>query len=135
MNWWKYVQTHARGESNAAIAKRLSISASSIGRWVNGGVDPVRAADFARAYERPVLEAFVAAGFLTEAEAKARIVIDKTAGAHSLSNEELVQEITRRLSVPHVLMGEETQDQYDLVADDGDGDDFYDEDEDLQRDP
>jgi len=38
---------------------------------VQAGVeaDPVQAALFARAYRRPVLEAFVAAGFLTPEEA------------------------------------------------------------------
>lgn len=141
MTWWKYVQTHAAGEPNSAIAKKLDISASSIGRWVSGGVDPLRAAAFARAYNRPVLEAFVAAGFLTEDEARARIVIDKTVGPQSLTDEQLVNEISRRLSLvlpqPVSVASENSGDQtdYDLVADDADGHDHEDEDEGLQTDP
>lgn len=96
MTWWAYVQRVAPGQPNARIAKETGIAPSSVGRWGKGsGPDPEAAANFARAYDRPVLEAFIAAGFLTAAEAG-----EKPSAAPSLASlsaDDLLKEVRRRM--------------------------------------
>ena len=69
MPWWAYVQRHSRRSTNVAIAAAVGFTASSVGRWKVSTPDPAHTAAFARSYGRPVLEAFVAAGYLTPEEA------------------------------------------------------------------
>lgn len=76
---------------------RTGIDAPHFSKWKGGAIPgPGLAAQFARGYKRPVLEAFVAAGFLTEAEAKVRPVAAPS--PDSLTDQELVEEILRRMS-------------------------------------
>lgn len=97
MPWWKYVEQVARGDTQARIGARIGVTGPSIGRWSKGALpDPSTAAAFAREYGRPVLEAFVAAGFLTAEEAKQR-----PSQRHSITaydDDELVKDISRRLT-------------------------------------
>lgn len=79
-------------------AEKASIDQSAISRWLKTGkpgrVETVRA--FALGYDRPVLEAFIEAGFLTEKEAKAR-----PAGRpdfSQLSNDELLELVRARIN-------------------------------------
>jgi transcriptional regulator with XRE-family HTH domain len=69
--WWDYVQQVSEGASQVDIAKKVDISSATVSRWKTNAAagDPAPVAAFARAYGRPVLEAFVAAGFLTAEEA------------------------------------------------------------------
>lgn len=58
-----------------AIASRAGINQTTVSRWLNGSAPPTnpdKVAAFARAYPNhtTVLEAFVAAGFLTLEEAR-----------------------------------------------------------------
>lgn len=70
VTWWDYVRSVAGASaSNAEIARMLDLSPSSVGRWQTSRPDPATAAAFARSYGRPVLEAFVAAGFLSAQDA------------------------------------------------------------------
>lgn len=69
MPWWAYVQRHSRRSTNVAIAAAVGFTASSVGRWKVSTPDPAHTAAFARSYGRPVLEGFVAAGYLTPEEA------------------------------------------------------------------
>lgn len=94
MTWWEYVQSVSGGATNAAIAERIGVSAPSVSRWKDGHPDPARARDFAKAYGRPVLEAFIVAGFLTPEEAD-----EQPAGRLNpaeMDDEELIAEIWRR---------------------------------------
>lgn len=71
MTWWEYVVRHAGTENQSEIARRIGRDQSSLNKWPQGAkprVESVRA--FAEAYGRPVLEAFVAAGILSEEEAR-----------------------------------------------------------------
>ena len=97
MSWWEYVQRHAAGETQAAIAAAAGVTGPTVSRWSTGkqGVDPRAAAAFARAYRRPVLEAFVAAGFLTAEEAKARPSVEPDYSR--LSNDELLRLVRSRM--------------------------------------
>lgn len=94
MTWWEYVQRIAGTASPSEISRRTGIGQSSIGRWGSSSPKPENVAVFARAYERPVLEAFVAAGFLTEEEAGTKeIPSDLT----YVPGEALLAEMKRRL--------------------------------------
>ena len=96
MAWWAYVQKRAKGESNSRIAQAVGVTPSSVSRWGGGSMpDPAQAAAFARAYGRPVLEAFVAAGFLTPQEARERPSTPPS--IDDLTDEELLDEIRKRM--------------------------------------
>lgn len=98
MSWAQYVTEVSGGEVNRVIAQKIDLTEPSVARWRNGATkvpDAMAAARFARAYGRPVLEAFIAAGFITEAEAGAR-----PAGRPSvadLTDDQLLEEISGRL--------------------------------------
>lgn len=96
MTWWDYVK-RCTAAPKAHIAQAIGITPSSVGRWEKGSsADPLQAAAFARAYGRPVLEAFVAAGFLTASEAG-----EAPAAAPSLDaldDDELLAEVRRRMT-------------------------------------
>lgn len=95
VDWWGYVQRISDGATGAAIAKAVGIAQSSVTRWQTGGVRPQHAAEFARHYGRPVLEAFLAAGFLTPDEAKVRPVAQPDLG--SLSDEQVLDLVRSRM--------------------------------------
>lgn len=73
MSWWKYVVKVSGTESPGLMESKTEIPGPNFSKWKRGHVPkPEMVATFARAYKRPVLEAFVAAEFLTPAEAKVR---------------------------------------------------------------
>ena len=71
MTWPEYVRRLSRGDHQVAIEATTSIDQGTVSRWLNGKTtpSPAQAAKFAQAYDGNVLEAFVAAGFLTAEEA------------------------------------------------------------------
>jgi transcriptional regulator with XRE-family HTH domain len=71
MTWPEYVRRLSRGDNQVAIEARTSIDQGTVSRWLNGKTtpSPAQAAKFAQSYDGNVLEAFVAAGFLTAEEA------------------------------------------------------------------
>lgn len=71
MKWSEYVRKLTGSDKQQAVEKRTGIRQSTVSRWLAGEVmpSPAQAAKFAQAYGGNVLEAFVAAGFLTEQEA------------------------------------------------------------------
>ena len=95
MTWWEYVARTAAGEEQAAIAKRVGLGQSMISRWKVSVPRPENAAAFARAYGRPVLEAFIAAGFLTPEEASE--IPSAPPSLASLDDDELLAEVRRRM--------------------------------------
>lgn len=72
--WWEYVQYHRGRDSNFLIARKTGLTSSTVSRWQTAtpGVESVRA--FATAYNRPILEAFIWAGFLAAEEAEVTVV-------------------------------------------------------------
>lgn len=94
VTWWEYVQRIAGTASPSEISRKTGIGQSSIGRWGSSSPKPESIATFAEAYGRPVLEAFVAAGFLTDEQAKVTTV---KAGLSEFSADELLEEIRRRI--------------------------------------
>jgi transcriptional regulator with XRE-family HTH domain len=80
--------------TQAAIGQRMGMSQSAVGRWKSSSPKPAAVASFARAFGRPLVEAFVGAGFLSEDEAKlTEVRVDLT----EVDSEELLAEIRRRL--------------------------------------
>jgi transcriptional regulator with XRE-family HTH domain len=96
--WATYVARVARTDVSTEIAKATGINQSSIYRWLKEEATPTtaHAARFAQIYGRNVLEAFVAAGFLSAEEAGVPPApeVDLT----EVSAEELAREVTRRLT-------------------------------------
>ncbi|MEV0994697.1 helix-turn-helix transcriptional regulator [Nonomuraea sp. NPDC050202] len=95
MSWWEYVERVSGGISQDAIGKRMGMRQTSISRWQSTTPKPQTVAAFARAFDRPVLEAFIAAGFLTEEDAGLREV---PADLTVVDSDLLLAEIRRRLA-------------------------------------
>lgn len=95
MNWSDYVARVAPGAAQKDIAAAAGVDSSTVSRWKSGlAPKPENVVAFARAYERPVLEAFVAAGFLTPDEAEERPI--GRPSLESFSVTELLSEVSRR---------------------------------------
>ena len=95
MTWWQYVEEVSGGATQDAIARTVgNITSPSVGRWKKSEPKPSSVAAFARAYGRPVLEAFVAAGFLTDDDARTQVT---TVRHEDPSDEELLDLLRRRL--------------------------------------
>jgi transcriptional regulator with XRE-family HTH domain len=71
MTWPEYVRRLSRGDNQVAIEARTSIDQGTVSRWLRSKTtpSPAQAAKFAQGYDGNVLEAFVAAGFLTAEQA------------------------------------------------------------------
>lgn len=96
--WWDYVE-RIGGSNQSAIAARMTsgghpFTPASINRWRHSVPKPGNVAAFAITHGRPVLEAFVAAGFITEEQAGAQVTVEKAA---DLTAGELVAELARRV--------------------------------------
>lgn len=101
MQWSQYVHRVIGTDRQVDVARKTGIDQTTISRWLNPEVGQSRrissqaVAAFARGYDRPVLEAFVVAGFLTEEEAGLRVV-EKDLGA--IDTAVLAREVARRLT-------------------------------------
>lgn len=69
-NWARYVRRISGDAGGSQIEQKTGIGQSNVSRWFTGTTPtPAHAAKFAQSYDGNVLEAFVAAGFLTREEA------------------------------------------------------------------
>lgn len=96
MTWSDYVRHTIGTDQQVDAARRTRVDQTTISRWVRGG-QAGRAENvvkFARAYQRPVLEALVVAGFISESEARAQVTITKR---ENPSDEQLLELIAARL--------------------------------------
>ncbi|AEG84677.1 helix-turn-helix domain-containing protein [Corynebacterium ulcerans] len=95
--WWKYLSGLMDGDNATEAAKKSGISSSNFTRWKKGArADPDFVVKIARAYDANVLEALVAAEFITEAEAKLREIKVGGIALSDASNQQLLDEIMRR---------------------------------------
>lgn len=75
MDWSSYVRQVVGTDRQTDVARKTGIDQTTISRWLNptaAGTTRISSqsvARFARGYDVPVLQAFVAAGFLTPEEA------------------------------------------------------------------
>jgi transcriptional regulator with XRE-family HTH domain len=97
--WLDYVlAVIPEGTRQVDIARASGIDQTTVSRWMNGesrSITPASVAKFARAYDRPVLEAFVEAGFLSEKEAGIRV--RAAPNLAKISSDALMRELARRL--------------------------------------
>jgi transcriptional regulator with XRE-family HTH domain len=97
-DWPTYVRRIAAGLTHAQIAAKVgNVSMSNIGRWLRGehlqpGADQVIA--FARAFDRPIMEALLAAGYVDVSDA----VEPVRTPLSRYSSLELLDELRRRAS-------------------------------------
>ncbi|UXE04515.1 immunity repressor [Mycobacterium phage Aubs] len=107
--WWNYVTRIAGTEEQKAIAAKSRIGPTVINRWANGSTAPSAQSivQLARAYGRPPVEAFVAAGYLTPSEAAD--VIEVHYGPDRISDAELVAQIEIRLKEARDVMEAQTE--------------------------
>lgn len=106
LTWTEYVNWVVGEDRQVEISTKTGIDQGTISRWRKDEPQAVSARSaraFALGYERPVLEAFVVAGFLTEAEAGVRP--PKRADLAEISNERLAAEVRRRLLTDGPLRG------------------------------
>jgi len=94
MIWWDYVQQHRGNDSDTLVAGKVGAAASTVGRWKRYEPEPAKVRAFAEAYDRPVLEAFVAAGFLTARQADEKLIRQDI---DSITDEDLTSELLARL--------------------------------------
>lgn len=95
--WWTYLQNLMGDQSQLEAAKFIGISKSNITRWKDGArAAPDFVVKVARAYNANVLEALVAAEFITEEEAKLREIKVGGIALSDASNRQLLDEINRR---------------------------------------
>lgn len=99
-DWRTYVRrTVGDGITQVDIAQRTGVDQTTISRWLSGGSrarTPDMVGRFARAYGRPVLEAFVYAGLISEGDARVRVIKPRTLDGFTL--DELLREVTARTS-------------------------------------
>lgn len=96
MSWWTYVTQTSGTDSPKEMQSRTGIDGPNFSRWKGGHTPKVgMVAEFARAYGRPVLEAFIAAGFLTADEAQQRPAAAPS--LDSLTDDQLLDEMRKRM--------------------------------------
>ncbi len=110
MTWWEYVVNVAGTESPKALSAASGIDGPNFSKWKAGHVPKVdMVAAFARTFSRPVVEAFVAAGFLTAEEARVRP--SAAPSLASLGDKDLLAELASRVlgSRPDIIWHDEVE--------------------------
>lgn len=89
--WADYVATVIDGLSQKQVERDTGIAQTTIGRWLKAegkkSPQPVEVAKFAQTYGHNVIEAFVAAGLLTEEDAGRGISDDQLAFVKRIEKE------------------------------------------------
>lgn len=98
MTWSEYVVRICGSDQGRDFEAKTGLDGSTLSRWKSGrggGVNAEKVAAFARGYGRPVLEAFVEAGFISEEEAGA--APPGKPNLDAITNAELIELIRQRL--------------------------------------
>lgn len=101
--WWEYVDRITGGADQKAVATAAGIDTSQVSRWSKGGNPGAKhVIQFARHYQRPPVEALIAAQYLNEDEAAGIAVLDvsvRDMSPDALAAEigSLVAELRRRI--------------------------------------
>lgn len=95
--WWTFVQRISNAATAAQIARDTQLDKSAPSRWSRGGgVEAAQAVRVARAYGANVLEALVAAGYISPDEVE---LTEVARGVGTHSSLELLHELVRREEV------------------------------------
>lgn len=107
--WWDFVSRYMRQRemTRDQVAERGGFNKSRMSEWSKGAsVTPKLARDTALAMNAPVLDAFVAAGYLQPEDTQAQVV---ERPLRSLSDDELLNEVLERMKgLRHDLEAAET---------------------------
>jgi transcriptional regulator with XRE-family HTH domain len=96
-SFWEYVTRIAGDQQNREIAQSIGVDASAISRWRAGEQPRVKTViAFARGYQRPAVEALIAAGYLEMADAFAAVEVGQGMGLQEISDDDLFAEVSRR---------------------------------------
>lgn len=129
--WSEYVRELTGNEPQDEVGARIGVSGSTISRWRSGKNpgNPAEVALLAQKYNREVLEAFVAAGYLTYEQAGMRDVLAREISDTRRRMEELQDELAAATIRLGELLEESnaTQGRYALAADSGDAEPMDDE--------
>lgn len=96
-DWWEYVIRTSGTNVQKTMAEDTGISETAFSRWKKeqNKAEAPHVIAFARAYQRPPVEALVAAGILSEEDAAS--VIEVHRGLTDVTNEELLDAVRNRL--------------------------------------
>jgi len=93
--WGEYVRRIAGKMTIAQISNSSGVAQTNVGRWLRGErgqPKPESVIAFARAFNRPAVEALVAAGYISDDEAQ----IPARTPLSQYSYRELIEELQRR---------------------------------------
>lgn len=94
-SFWEYVVRITAYGQNRDIASLVGVDPSAISRWKAGDQPRFQSVvAFARAYQRPTIEALIAAGYLEITDAFASVDIRRSLS--DVSDDELWREVHRR---------------------------------------
>jgi transcriptional regulator with XRE-family HTH domain len=93
--WAEYVERITGGASQTAVAEKAGISQSAVNRWRTVTPKPETVIALARAYDRPLLEAFIAAGWLSKDDTA---LTEIRSSVYELSDDVLLAEVRRRMA-------------------------------------
>lgn len=110
--WWDYIEPIIGDMTMRDAANKAGFNQSAFTRWKGGAkADPEFVVKFARAFNLNVLEALVAAEFITEEEA-ALTTVAPTLDLSQVDAQELLDELQHRVDViKHLLSLEEGGDR------------------------
>ncbi|MDT0223510.1 helix-turn-helix transcriptional regulator [Gordonia sp. AC31] len=96
--WWSYFKRIAGTETGRIIAEAAEVSEPQVSRWKSGKNRPDADAlvRFARAYNRPPVEALIAAGYLDSQEVGEVVEVAMSTG--DLAVDDLIEEMRRRIA-------------------------------------
>lgn len=108
-SWGEYVQMYSQGDKQGAIAEKLGVQSSTVGRWLKGHHQPdaSQVIDFARKYGRSPIEALIYAGFIEAEEVGAAIEI--ATSMRNVSDSAVLEELADRLAERRRLMRNDGQ--------------------------
>lgn len=110
--WWTYLSALMGDDNATEAAKKSGISSSNFTRWKKGArADPDFVVKVARAYNANVLEALVAAEFITDEEA-ALTTISPTLDIADIDSTTLIEELQYRVDrIKYLIDLEDGRDQ------------------------
>lgn len=95
--WPEYVRRVVGPLTQAQVAERIGVAASNVGRWLRGEPGMPRAETvihFANVFNRPPMEAMIAAGYFSDDDIALTVV---RAPLSEYTDEELMAELAKRL--------------------------------------
>ena len=98
-SWGEYIKKYSQGDPQGAIAEKMGVDTSTVGRWLKGSTgqpDAQKAINFARHYNRSPIEALIHAGYVDADEVGQAIEI--AGSMHDVSDTALIEELAGRLA-------------------------------------